>query len=286
MKYIIDLNYNCNNDCVFCFNLYDKTKIFNLINVKKEIDKAKRNKIKCLDFYGGEPFLYKQDLIKALAYANKLGFKSSIATNSTLLDEYLVKQLNKYSVQSVRTTLHGHNKILHDLITQRTGSFHQTLRGLNLLIKYFKGEIVINIVVTKLNFKYLMLIIKLIEKLDTKKKIAIKLSNLVYNGDEKNYQKLAGEYCRIQPYLINIIKYLLDKKRGCYLEKFPYCIAKKSSDKFVKEAELDKEIIIWDELCEDCQYKNKGCVGFNINYVRYIRKIKNEAKILNNFNYG
>ena len=153
-------------------------------------------------------------------------------------------------------------------------------------IKYFKGEIVINIVVTKLNFKYLIQIIKLIEKLDAEKKIAIKLSNLIYNGDEKIYQKLAGEYCKIQPYLVNIIKYLLYKKRGYYIEKFPYCIAREISDQFVKEMELDKEIIIWDELCENCQYKNKGCVGFNINYIKYIQKNKHEAKILNNFKYG
>ncbi len=72
MHYSLDLNYNCNNDCLFCFNKYDKNKSFDIKQVKKEIDWASKNQFDILDFYGGEPLLYKDDLLEILKYAHAI----------------------------------------------------------------------------------------------------------------------------------------------------------------------------------------------------------------------
>jgi MoaA/NifB/PqqE/SkfB family radical SAM enzyme len=283
MHYSIDLNYNCNNKCLFCFNLFDKSKKYKIERAKKEIDKAKLDNFNYLDFYGGEPLLYKQDLIAVLKYANEKKLKSGIATNATLLDAELVKEFNCLGVINCRTTLHGHTKFLHELVTQRKNSYCQTINGIKLLLKHFKGEIIINIVITKLNYKYLDQIVNFIMRLDTNKKAAIKLSNLIFNGNLTVYRKLAMPLTILQPILYKVVKNLEKEDMKFFIEKFPKCILISYADRFIKEEDLDKELV-WSEPCNYCLHKKDNCVGFTKNYFNYIRKEPNEVEILNKFN--
>jgi sulfatase maturation enzyme AslB (radical SAM superfamily) len=285
MRYSVDLNYNCNNNCLFCFNLYDKSRSYKVADIKKQIAKVKKQGVTNLDFYGGEPLLYKKDLLAVLSYAKKLGLQSSLATNATLINKKLVEQFNELGVVSIRTTLHGPNKFIHDLTTKRKGSFAQTLAGIKDFLRYFKGEIIVNFVVTKLNIRHLPQMVELINKLDPHNKVIIKFSNLIYNGQANIYQKLALKFYLVQPVLFQLFKDLVNQKRAFLIEKFPYCVFRPFAKSYVKEEDLDKEIIAWQPECLNCQYKDNGCVGFNTNYLNYIQKDKAEITILNAFKY-
>ncbi len=210
--------------------------------------------------------------------------KSGIATNATFLDDKIVKIFNELGVVNCRTSMHGHNKVLHDMVTQRKGSFEKTSRGINSLINYFNGEIIINIVITKLNYKYLPDIVLHICKLDPGKKAAIKFSNLIYNHNNDVYRKIGLSLSATQPVVYKVIKNIV-KDRKFYIEKYPYCFLKPFSKNFIIEKDLGREIIFWHNDCAVCKFKNKSCVGLNINYVNYIQPDIGEIKKLNNFKY-
>lgn len=281
MRKSIDINYNCNNDCIFCFNNHDKAKSFDFAKAKEDLALAAKAKIQYVDFYGGEPLLYKDKLLELIKYAHELGLISSVATNITLLDKNTIDTFNKYGLKQIRTSLLGNNEDTHDLITRRKGSFAETINNLKDLKKYYQGEVIVNVVVTKINYKKLKQIVDLIEGIDQDKKFIIKLSNLVYNGDENLYKKLALKYHLFQPILKEMINYLQENNREFYIEKFPICMAREFAQRFVKEEDLHKETIIWHNYCDKCEFKNNGCVGLNVNYNKYIETSPKEILILN-----
>jgi len=281
----IDLNYNCNNDCQFCFNLYDKTKPFSVEQAKESIVAAKEQGVSSLDFYGGEPLLYKEDLVALLTYAHQLGLVSNLATNSTLLDADLITQFNNLGVRSIRTTLHGSNASMHDFITRRPGSFEQTITALQLLAANYQGIIIVNIVVTQLNYKFLQDIVNLINQLDPEGRIVLKFSHLFFNGQAEVYQRLGVGLSQVQPYLAQVVSDLAKQNKKFYLEKYPYCLALPFRNNFLAEADWDQKNIIWTTTCNACEFKNQGCLGFNVNYGKCIANPETEVKLLKQFSY-
>ena len=107
----IDVTYNCNAKCFFCFqgNIHQDTKpnlsfkeICNLLDQLKDLG--------CLyvGFSGGEPF-FRTDFIDILKYAKKLGFVISIVTNLQLPSKDDIVELANIGVNRITVSCHSVN---------------------------------------------------------------------------------------------------------------------------------------------------------------------------------
>jgi len=101
----------CNLDCKYCFHPKG-AQTLTIDNMKKIVDKLA---ILCakkitLNFWGGEPLLYPEVVIKTIEYASKFwhkdNFRPTLVTNGTIYDNDLFKTLKKHNVE-IQVSLDG-----------------------------------------------------------------------------------------------------------------------------------------------------------------------------------
>ena len=80
-------------------------------------------------FSGGEP-LCRPDLFDLIAYAREHQIIPALATNGTLIDEALAKQIKASGVERVSISLDGADAHTHDRMRQLDGSFDQAVQGI------------------------------------------------------------------------------------------------------------------------------------------------------------
>jgi MoaA/NifB/PqqE/SkfB family radical SAM enzyme len=84
------VTYRCNATCGFC-DIWEKPSPYvTTENVQKNLADLKRLGVKVIDFTGGEPLLHRQ-LPEFLGYAKKLGFITTVTTNTLLYPKYSEK---------------------------------------------------------------------------------------------------------------------------------------------------------------------------------------------------
>lgn len=110
---VLNLTDNCNLECIYCFvkqkphYMSLKTAketvdyLVNNYNIKKEKNLLRNNEKKTIIFFGGEPTLLFDEVIKPLIFYieekyNIEEFKFHITTNGTLLNEERIKFMSKY----------------------------------------------------------------------------------------------------------------------------------------------------------------------------------------------
>ena len=128
--------------------------------IKNTLEKGRALKAKKAILSGGEPTLH-PELFKIISTAWALGYsKIQIITNGRMFayEEFLRQAVNR-GVSEITFSIHGHTPKLHDRQTQVKGSFEQSIRGL-LNARKIKGLIVnVDIVINKINVRYLKQII-------------------------------------------------------------------------------------------------------------------------------
>jgi MoaA/NifB/PqqE/SkfB family radical SAM enzyme len=159
----IKIGFLCNNRCKFCVQ-GNKRDIFGnkaKEKIKRELEKA-RNSCSEVVFTGGEPTLHK-DFFELVRHANKLKYKRiQIQTNGRLFayKNFCLKAI-RAGANEFSPALHGHNSKIHDFLTSSSGSFTQTVKGIENLKKL--GQYVLtNTVITTTNYKYLPQIARLL----------------------------------------------------------------------------------------------------------------------------
>ena len=129
--YYFNIDYFCNNNCVFCFSSSTGTtkKIITFESLLNTVKRLNLNENDLIVLNGGEPALY-------LGFSNILLFlykqyNSSVAiySNGTNLDILKIPDSSRFRFI---TPIHG-NKNLHDFITQNSGSFDKIPKNIYLL---------------------------------------------------------------------------------------------------------------------------------------------------------
>lgn len=149
----------CNFKCWYCYEKHPQGKISEslmsaIINhIKKKIEIERISSLQ-LDWFGGEPLLYFDEVmypllvqIKKIADENKVLFTSSATTNGFLIDEEKVRKFEEVGLNSFQITLDG-NKKQHDKIrftSKKEGSFDQIIKNINLLAQIKKVDIALRI---------------------------------------------------------------------------------------------------------------------------------------------
>jgi len=109
----------------------------------------KQPQMPVLVFSGGEP-LCREDLFELVEQTHKVGITSALATNGTLIDSNIAKQIKKSGISRVAVSLDGATADVHDNLRQLDGAFEKAINGIKLLSKE-KIPFQINVTLTKHN---------------------------------------------------------------------------------------------------------------------------------------
>lgn len=134
----LELTYNCNLNCHFCFlpankkNQINFDKELSLSQIKSIVDKFEGKKV-LFFLTGGEPFL-RDDCLDTIEYIKSKGFICGINSNATKLSYDVAKRLRQCKLDFLIVSLHG-IEITHDKICSLDGCFDLVKNNLKNFIK-------------------------------------------------------------------------------------------------------------------------------------------------------
>ncbi|MFT5370399.1 MAG: heme b synthase [Candidatus Latescibacterota bacterium] len=126
---------------------------------------------------GGEP-LYRPDILDIAAHAHSRGLHVALATNGTLVDQAMAREIKKAGVSRVSISIDGVNHAMHDSFRGVPGAYEAALDGAGFLRR--EGvDVQFNTTVTQHNIDALPRIVALAER---EKVVALHLFLLVPVG--------------------------------------------------------------------------------------------------------
>jgi len=265
----IRINLGCNQDCIFC-NTDENSE--NILMKKKDVEDRIKSLaaegVRYLVITGKEPTL-DNHLLGYVKLAEKEGFtKIEVQTNATLLGVELCDRLRRAGVTDAFVSLHAHNEKLSSRITRAPGTFDKTISGIKNL-KAAGINVTINVVVNKLNHRYLSEIIKFISRLRPQS-VVFSIVAPVLDADDpdilprysdiKDDLNAAFDYC-----IKNNIKFHIPSRCGipiCFVEKH-----REHHDDFNTPGRFSSADKIKSRSCRSCDYDSR-CPGVWKSYAR------------------
>ncbi len=167
-----NLGYICNNNCLFCYFKDRKDKRCNPTTekIKKLLKQIRNLGITTVEMTGGEVTI-RDDFLELVSFAkDELGFPNiSVITNGVMFSKKdFAKEAISRGVDDVIVSVHGHNQVLHDKLTGRTGSFNDALNAISNIIDY-RASARTNTVVNNMNYMHVGEIAELVVDKGVKK---------------------------------------------------------------------------------------------------------------------
>lgn len=221
---------------------------------------------------GGEPTLSPY-LFLSIKKINELfpGTKIICLTNGRMFSyvDYAKEFLQLDANLEIAISIHGHNAKLHDRISQTPGSFLETLRGLENILRFKKFGLVIEvrIVIHKLNYKFLENITRFIKNEFPQVNRFVYIFFEIEGQAEKNIKALKLTYTQLLPYITkiyNLISYFSDTR----FYHFPLCTLPVKFFPYIWRT-LPKFEVAFLKTCKDCNLK-KLCLGIHKGYLKHI----------------
>lgn len=161
-KYWVRLTRLCNNNCVFCLDkeAQDGTYV-PLQDIENQLKQGRKQGIKKLILSGGEPTLH-SDYLEIVAFGRNIGYDGiQIVTNGRMFAyKGFLEQAVANGLTETTFSIHGHTKALYEKQTQIKDSYEQAMRGLLNALKNKKLIVNIDIVINRINYRYLEEIIR------------------------------------------------------------------------------------------------------------------------------
>ncbi|MBU0494440.1 MAG: radical SAM protein [Chloroflexi bacterium] len=158
----------CNLRCIHCHTSGGQRSPDELTTqeAKRLFDQlAEVSEFRMMAYTGGEP-LMRGDLMELLAYSQALGFTNTIATNATLIDDAVARDLRRYGVAIGAVSLDGFDAATHDYVRNQPGAFDAALRGIEAL-RRAGIPLHINITAMEYNLDQLESLMGLLDELGT-----------------------------------------------------------------------------------------------------------------------
>ncbi len=127
----LELTSKCNLSCIHCYAYTEESANTNLLltteDWKKIIKEAYNMECKKIQFIGGEPMLFGEDIFILIQISADLGYHFiELFSNATFLTDKDINLLAQYGV-CVATSIYSNRSEIHDKITQIKGSFEKTI---------------------------------------------------------------------------------------------------------------------------------------------------------------
>lgn len=180
----IALTPECNLSCRHCYVGQQQGRILEVEEFKEIINQLAGAGVLFLTLTGGEPMMH-SGFWEIIDFARKSKFFLRVFTNGTFIDEKSAQDLAGYGVNEVHVSLHGHEQETHEIITGVRGSFHKTVKAIQLL-KRQGIEVLVKSSIMTLNKDYPVEIENLCRRLGVKCNISYLLSPRT-DGSEEPY---------------------------------------------------------------------------------------------------
>ena len=108
----LDITNTCNANCIFCyqgFNHHKKDNELPLSKIENLLDELREMGVYYVQLSGGEPFA-RNDVLKIIEESKKRGFRTSIITNGTLLNNEIIDKLAELNIDRLNVSFHSINK--------------------------------------------------------------------------------------------------------------------------------------------------------------------------------
>ncbi|MFA7141758.1 MAG: radical SAM protein [Candidatus Paceibacterota bacterium] len=280
MRIDIKTNFQCNNCCKFCIQgdkrLHKPNKTTEEI---KQILKENSDESCGVVFTGGEVTIRK-DIFEIVSFAKKCRYKSIQIQSNGRMFFYMdfCKRLIDAGVSEFAPAIHGSTKKMHDGLTRAEGSFEQTLQGI-LNLKKLKQRIITNTVITRINYKDLPNIAKLLTEIGVNQyQFAFMHINNIIQEDKAMVEELVPRYKEVKLLVEQGLQVGIDGGLLTMVEAFPYCTLNKEYHKHIAENFIPETYIFEDskktnfkkmkkqgaklkgESCKECRFYKK-CEG-------------------------
>jgi len=146
----VDTGFRCNAKCRYCFYLTKVNDEFiSKEEIIKQIDFAKKNNFKSIEFSGGESTIH-PDFLDCISYAKSLGLITSVITNGYLTHQEL-KSILDYGIDEIMFSIHGYRNT-HDGIVKLENAYEKisdNLRFINNYHRFIKSRL--NVIINNKN---------------------------------------------------------------------------------------------------------------------------------------
>lgn len=239
-----EVTYDCNKNCVHCYNYWrdNKTKLIKNGNFNKEksnqiVDDIIKNKVFHVVITGGEPMIVMEELYPYLQKLLDNNIEVTINSNLSYFPDKICNNLISMGINSLLVSVPASNKELDFKITNCYTAFDNTIIGIKRAIKA-GFNISANMVVSKLNYHDIFNTGKLVKSLGIR---SFSMTRAVQPSNCKDFEKYKlsiSEFCTLPEKL----KEVKDKLglNVFSVEAYPLC--------FIDDFELIKETG-FDRLC-------------------------------------
>ena len=262
----------CNNNCIFC-SVDSKSNSDNenmtTEQIKKKIRDIKEEGCKEILIFGGEPTIRK-DFFEIFDFIQKMDFERVNLQSNGRMFSYpdFINKAKKYNINYI-ISIHGHNKGLHNMLTNST-SFEQTSNGIKNLVKDGQ-KVSSNTVINKHNQEHIYDIAKMLIK-EGVTTLQFALMHPFGLG-KKNFGDLAIDINSIKDEITRVVDYCNEKNVLVFFEGFPLCMLGKNKDKatektlikHIRSYSKEHEIESYRDWLREHKAKSKECERCMIN---------------------
>lgn len=275
---VVSVNNKCNSHCIMCTNPDDFLKKkggFSYNFLLKRLERFHEGKDEFLENYrdgfcltGGEPTLSPY-FIRIIKKIDQLFPKTEITCLSNgrrFSEPDYAKRFSQLEANlQLCISIHGHNQGLHDKITQSSGSFKETIKGLKNLLAFRRKNILleVRVVIHRLNYKSLDKIAEFIKSNFSGIDRVVYIFFEIEGEASKNLSLLSLRYLQLRPYIEKIEGFIDDFPEVRFYH-FPLCIIPIKFFPYVWRT-LPQFEISFPLQCNYCYLKNL-CLGILNSY--------------------
>ncbi len=254
------VTFQCNNDCISC--IFD-TRQMKLMqdplpeSLQEFIGEQKDEE--CIAFTGGEPTLSKH-LFKLLKYTRQKWPEKHIflvSNGRKFSEKNYARELAELKLGNFKVgiPIFSHNPAIHDEITRAKGSFDETIKGIENLIK-LGVEVELRIIVNKMNYQEMSKTAEFIAK-NLKGILRVVFINMKYTGNAFiNRKKLFVRYSKLAPFVEKAANALIEKGFEVKLFHFPLCIIQEKYWNLAAGITKQENELVYSKNCRGCTVKD------------------------------
>jgi len=249
----VEITNNCNNNCIYCYNHWrDNQQTYSTSLSGKDLEYICNqlivNKVFKVTFTGGEPLLFWQRLSAAIIRLRSANIDVNLNSNLTIITPKIAQVLKESGLEAILTTVLSCEENIHDNLSNRKGSWRQTIKGIEVAMA--NGlNIGVNMVLLQQNYRFLYETARFVKSLGVRSFSATK-SSPALNTRDFSKSRLSIKELRATLEMLEIVKKELGMKVDV-LECYPLCLL----------SDLDK---FWHYGRRNCTAGITTCtIGFN-----------------------
>ncbi|MEW6408203.1 MAG: radical SAM protein [Patescibacteria group bacterium] len=222
----VEITSNCNNDCIYCYNHWRDKNQSHLTSLSVEdlkciCDQLIANQIFKVTLTGGEPLLFWQRLLVAIARLKSNKIDVNLNSNLTTITPEIAQALKNSGLESILTTVLSHKEDIHDNLSNRRGAWKQMVKGIETAMAHGLN-VGVNMVLLQQNYQFLYETAQFVKSFGVRSFSATKSSPALNTRDFSKF-RLSIEELRVTLEALEVVKKEL-KMSVDVLECYPLCL--------------------------------------------------------------